>query len=66
MASLPTTPPAFPFNPLHGLTVIQHAFDYLDGPTPVLSASLTCRRWRILATGDAVWRSKYEREELRG
>jgi len=38
---------------------------FLDGPAEVLTASLACRRWRVLATADVVWRGKFEREGLR-
>ena len=58
------SPHAPPPNPLLGLTAVQHAFDYLDGPAEVLAASLASRRWRVLATADVVWRGKFEREGM--
>ena len=31
-------------NPLAGIAAVQRACDYLDGPAPLLAASLACRR----------------------
>ena len=50
---------------LVGMTALIQAYDYLNGPADVLSASLGCRRWRELATSDVVWRGKFEREGMR-
>ena len=52
-------------NPLIGITIIQYAFHFLEGPAIVLHASTANRRWRELATGEAVWRVKFEREGMR-
>ena len=51
-------------NSLPDVTV-QDAFTFLNGPAEVLTASLACRRWRVLATTDVVWRGKFEREGMR-
>ena len=52
-------------NPLIGITIIQYAFHFLEGPAIVLHASTANRRWRERATGEAVWRVKFEREGMR-
>ena len=49
---------------LTGMGAVQHAFHFLDGPADVLRASTASRRWRELATGDAVWRPKAVREGM--
>ena len=49
---------------LTGIGAVQHAFHFLHGPADVLRASTASRRWRELATGDAVWRSKAVREGM--
>ena len=49
---------------LTGIGAVQHAFHFLDGPADVLRASTASRRWRELATGDAVWRRKAVREGM--
>ena len=51
---------------LHGITAVQKAFHFLDGPADVLSASTACRRWRELACAGSVWRVKVEREGILG
>ena len=51
-------------NALLGIAAVQDVFTFLDGPAEVLSASVACRRWRMLATADVVWRGKYEREGM--
>ena len=64
-ALVPGHVPGHGHNYLLAITCIQNAFDYLDGPAPVLNASLACRRWRELATADMVWRAKFERDRMR-
>ena len=49
---------------LTGIGAVQHAFHFLDGPADVLRASTASRRWRELATADAVWRAKGVREGM--
>ena len=49
---------------LTGIGAVQHVFHFLDGPADVLRASIASRRWRELATGDAVWRPKAVREGM--
>ena len=46
------------------VTLLQGAFDFLDGPADVLSAATACRRWCELARADLVWRARFEREGL--
>ena len=60
-----TTPPPTASNPLLGISALQHAFIFLDGPAEVLSASVACSRWRVLATADGLWRVKVEEEGMR-
>ena len=49
---------------LAGITAVQNAFDFIEGPVDVLSASTACRRWRELACTGLVWRAKIEREGI--
>ena len=49
---------------LFGITAVQKAFHFLEGPAEVLRASVACRRWHQLACGDSVWRDKAEREGI--
>ena len=49
---------------LFGITAVQKAFHFLEGPAEVLSASTACRRWRELACAGSVWRIKAEREGI--
>ena len=49
---------------LTGMGAVQHAFHFLDGPADVLRASTASRRWRELASDDAVWRPKAVREGM--
>ena len=51
-------------NPLAGISTVQLAFHFLQGPADVLSAATACRRWRELARADSVWRVKFKREGM--
>ena len=53
-------------NPLAGISAVQLAFHFLQGPADVLSAATACRRWRELARADSVWRVKFKREGMVG
>ena len=49
---------------LTGMAVVQDVFHFLHGPADVLRAATACRRWRVMASADAVWRIKFKREGM--
>ena len=51
-------------NNLTGMAAVQHVFHFLHGPADVLRAATACRRWREMASADAVWRAKFKREGM--